>query len=119
MRIDCDVHPALPGTGALLPYLAEFSIEADAQAGMRTALLYLANILGSAAGSILTGVVLMDCIGLITVLRPILWLFLLMSRPPRKQLCRPLRQTYPMSKSKANMLPSSASWNNLANKASA
>ena len=46
--------------GALLPYLAELGIAADARAGMRTALLYLANILGAAAGSIITGFVLMD-----------------------------------------------------------
>ena len=39
--------------GALLPYLAELGIKADADSGMHTALLYLANILGAAAGSIL------------------------------------------------------------------
>jgi spermidine synthase len=50
--------------GALLPYLAEMAIAADEKTGMRTALLYLANILGSAAGSILTGFVLMDYLGL-------------------------------------------------------
>ena len=50
--------------GALLPYLAELGVAADGQAGMRTALLYLANILGAAAGSILTGFVLMDRLGL-------------------------------------------------------
>ena len=43
--------------GALLPYLAELGINADGDSGMRTALLYLANILGAAAGSILTGFV--------------------------------------------------------------
>ena len=53
--------------GALLPYLAELGIAADGQAGMRTAFLYLANILGSAAGSILTGFVLMEYLGLIDV----------------------------------------------------
>ena len=53
--------------GALLPYLAELGISADARAGMRTALLYLANILGAAAGSILTGFVLMDHFGLIAI----------------------------------------------------
>jgi spermidine synthase len=51
--------------GALLPYLAELGIAADARAGMRTALLYLANILGSACGAILTGFVLMDYLGLV------------------------------------------------------
>jgi spermidine synthase/predicted MFS family arabinose efflux permease len=53
--------------GSLLPYLAEFGIAADRQAGMRTALLYLANILGAAAGSILTGFVLMDHMGLVGI----------------------------------------------------
>jgi len=53
--------------GSLLPYLAEFGIAADQQAGMRTALLYLANILGAAAGSILTGFVLMDHLGLVGI----------------------------------------------------
>ena len=37
--------------GSLLPYLAAFSIAADRRAGMRTAVLYLANIFGSAAGA--------------------------------------------------------------------
>lgn len=53
--------------GSLLPYLAEFGIAADRDAGMRTALLYLANILGSAAGSILTGFVLMDHMGFVGI----------------------------------------------------
>ena len=53
--------------GSLLPHLAEFSVVADGRAGMRTALLYLANILGSATGSILTGFVLMDYFGLVAI----------------------------------------------------
>ena len=53
--------------GAVLPNLAELSIEADERAGMRTAFLYLSNILGSAAGSVLTGFVLMDRFGLVTI----------------------------------------------------
>jgi spermidine synthase len=53
--------------GSLLPYLAEFSIATDSRAGMRTAVLYLANILGSAAGSIVTGFVLMDYLGLVAM----------------------------------------------------
>jgi len=53
--------------GSLLPYLAELGIAADDRAGMRTGLLYLANILGSAAGSILTGFVLMDHLGLVAI----------------------------------------------------
>ncbi len=50
--------------GLLLPYLAELSIAADDTAGMRTAVLYLANILGSASGAVLTGFVLMNVLGL-------------------------------------------------------
>ena len=46
--------------GSLLPYLAQFAIPADERAGMRTSLLYFANILGSATGAILTGFVLTD-----------------------------------------------------------
>jgi spermidine synthase len=53
--------------GTLLPFLAEFSVAADGRAGMRTALLYLGNILGSAAGSIVTGFVLTDCLGLVEI----------------------------------------------------
>src|SRR6202030_2104954 len=53
--------------GSLLPYLAESGVAADGEAGMRTALLYLANILGSAAGSIITGFVLMDYLGLVAI----------------------------------------------------
>src|SRR5260370_1406448 len=37
--------------GSLLPYLAECGVAADSEAGMGTALLYLANILGATAGS--------------------------------------------------------------------
>jgi spermidine synthase len=53
--------------GALLPYLAELAIAADGESGMRTALLYLANILGAAIGTILTGFVLMDHLGLVDI----------------------------------------------------
>src|SRR5579862_9071339 len=51
--------------GTLLPHLAEFGVPADGRAGMRTALLYLANILGAAAGSIITGFVLTDHLSLV------------------------------------------------------
>jgi len=50
--------------GLLLPYLATRSIVADDQAGRRLSYLYLANILGAASGSILTGFVLADVTGL-------------------------------------------------------
>jgi len=53
--------------GSLLPYLAEFGVTADGHAGMRTALLYLANILGASAGSIITGFVLTDRLSLIAL----------------------------------------------------
>jgi spermidine synthase len=51
--------------GSLLPCLAHLGIAADSRAGMRTALLYLANIIGSASGSILVGFILMDHLGLV------------------------------------------------------
>ncbi|MGO4333042.1 spermidine synthase [Cupriavidus sp. 2TAF22] len=53
--------------GALLPCLAHWGVAADHHAGMRTALLYLANIAGSAAGSLLTGFVLMEYLGLLGI----------------------------------------------------
>jgi len=46
--------------GAVLPLVAHFGIPADDRAGQRLSYVYLANILGSAAGSFLTGFVLMD-----------------------------------------------------------
>ena len=46
--------------GSFLPYLAQFGVAADNDAGMRTSLLYFANILGSAAGAIVTGFILTD-----------------------------------------------------------
>jgi predicted membrane-bound spermidine synthase len=53
--------------GTLLPYLAEISIPPGPQTGMCTALLYFANIVGSAAGSIATGFVLMNVLGLAAI----------------------------------------------------
>jgi hypothetical protein len=53
--------------GSLLPGLAHLGIAADGRAGMRTALLYLANIIGSAVGSIVTGFVLMDHLSLVQI----------------------------------------------------
>jgi len=50
--------------GILLPTLAHLGVLADRDAGMRTAQLYLANIAGSAAGSVVTGFVLMDRLSL-------------------------------------------------------
>ena len=51
--------------GIVLPCLAQLGVRADAQAGMRTGLLYLANIIGAASGSVLTGFVLMDHFSLV------------------------------------------------------
>jgi spermidine synthase len=46
--------------GAVLPLVSHFGIEPDDRAGNRLSYVYLANILGSAAGSLVTGFVLMD-----------------------------------------------------------
>jgi spermidine synthase len=53
--------------GSLLPYLAQFGIPVDDHAGMRTSLLYFSNILGSAAGAILTGFVLSNYLSLVQI----------------------------------------------------
>jgi spermidine synthase len=53
--------------GSLLPYLAQFGIPADDRAGMRTSLLYFSNILGSAAGAIVTGFVLTNYLTLVQI----------------------------------------------------
>lgn len=53
--------------GSFLPFLAEFAVQADEHAGMRTSLLYFSNILGSAAGAILTGFVLTNCLTLVQI----------------------------------------------------
>ena len=50
--------------GALLPYLSQFGIAADSRAGMQTAILYFANIVGCATGAVLTGFVLANWLGL-------------------------------------------------------
>jgi predicted membrane-bound spermidine synthase len=46
--------------GAVLPLVAHFGIRPDDRAGQRLSWLYLANIVGSASGSLLTGFVLMQ-----------------------------------------------------------
>ncbi len=46
--------------GAILPLLSHFGVSPDARAGKKLSYIYLANILGSAAGSLLTGFVFMD-----------------------------------------------------------
>lgn len=55
------------GWGGLLPFLAHLGVAADETAGMHTALIYLANILGAAIGSVVTGFVLMDNMSLVSV----------------------------------------------------
>jgi spermidine synthase len=46
--------------GSLLPLVSQFAIAPDDRAGQRLSWVYLANIVGSASGSLLTGLVLMD-----------------------------------------------------------
>jgi spermidine synthase len=46
--------------GAILPLVAHFGIAADDRAGQRLSYVYLANIVGSAVGSLLTGFVFFD-----------------------------------------------------------
>lgn len=49
--------------GTLLPLLCHYAIPADQRAGFRVSLLYLANIIGSGAGSLLAGFLLIDRLG--------------------------------------------------------
>jgi predicted membrane-bound spermidine synthase len=51
------------GLGTVLPLLCHYSISADKYAGQRVALIYTANIAGSALGSLVTGFVLLNKIG--------------------------------------------------------
>src|SRR5262249_21223198 len=53
--------------GAVLPLVSHFGIEPDARAGARVSYIYLANIIGSSAGSLVTGFVLMDRWSLVTI----------------------------------------------------
>ena len=50
--------------GAVLPLVSHFGIKADDRAGQRLGYVYLANIVGSAVGSLLTGFVLLDAMPL-------------------------------------------------------
>ena len=50
--------------GAVLPLLAHFAIAPDDRAGVRLSYLYLANIIGSALGSLVTGFLFMDAMTL-------------------------------------------------------
>lgn len=55
--------------GAVLPLVSHFGIEPDDRAGTRLSYVYLANIFGSAAGSLVTGFVLLDAMPLMSVAR--------------------------------------------------
>ncbi len=73
-KISLPGHPALPVwelslagvaiaaamMGAVLPLVAHFGIDADDRAGQKLGYVYLANIIGSTLGSLLTGFVLMQ-----------------------------------------------------------
>jgi spermidine synthase len=53
--------------GSLLPYLAQFGVPSDDRAGMRISLLYFSNIVGSAAGAIITGFLLTNYLTLVQI----------------------------------------------------
>jgi spermidine synthase len=53
--------------GAVLPLVSHYGIEPDERAGTRLSYVYLANILGSAAGSLVTGFLLMDHLALLSI----------------------------------------------------
>ena len=55
--------------GSVLPLVSHFGIDPDDRAGARLSYVYLANILGSAAGSLVTGFVLMDRLHLVAIAR--------------------------------------------------
>jgi spermidine synthase len=58
--------------GAILPLVTHYGIDPDDRAGQRVSYVYLANIVGSAAGSLLTGFVLMDRLSLVSIARVLL-----------------------------------------------
>lgn len=81
---------AAAGLGAIFPLLCHVSILPDERAGARTSYLYLANIIGSALGSYLTGFVLMDilplrevCVVLTLLGLALAFVFLLKARPAK------------------------------------
>ena len=53
--------------GAILPLVSHFGIKADDRAGLRLSYVYLANIVGSAVGSLVTGFVFLDLWPLATI----------------------------------------------------
>jgi spermidine synthase len=46
--------------GVVFPLLCQYAVDADARSGEKLSWLYVANILGSGAGSLGTGFILMD-----------------------------------------------------------
>ncbi|HSO38030.1 MAG TPA: hypothetical protein VLT33_36130 [Labilithrix sp.] len=55
--------------GAVLPLVSHFGVAPDDRAGHRLSYVYLANIVGSASGSLVTGFVLMDRLSLLGIAR--------------------------------------------------
>ena len=55
--------------GSVLPLVSHFGISPDERAGTRLSYVYLANIIGSASGSLVTGFVLMDHLTLVGIMR--------------------------------------------------
>lgn len=79
--------------GGILPLVSQFAVPPDARAGHGLSLLYAANILGSVAGSFLTGFVLLDLLATRTVAVLLLAFgclaattLLILSRPPLRML---------------------------------
>ena len=60
----CAVAVAACGLGTDFPLLAETAVAPDAAAGRGVARLYVANIAGSVAGTLVTGFVFMDVLSL-------------------------------------------------------
>lgn len=61
------VGVAAAGLGAVFPLVSHAAVSPDARAGLRVGWLYLANIVGSAAGSCVTGFVLLDAWSIRTI----------------------------------------------------
>lgn len=81
--------------GAVFPLISHLGVPPDDRAGARVSYLYLANIVGSATGSLLTGFVLMDVWSLRTLATAVALAgvllsagVLLLARPPRAALAR-------------------------------
>src|SRR4029453_8566262 len=58
---------AAGGLGAIFPLVSHAWIKPDEQAGRHVSYIYLANILGSTSGSLLTGFILMDVLTLASI----------------------------------------------------